>query len=236
VIVAIHQPQYLSWVQYCDKADQCDILVHLDDVQFHRGGVQNRNNIKTNKGARWLTVPVTAHLTTTIREVTIADRTWRKQHLHLIEHNYCHAPFFSLFQDGLRPILQAEWTNLCELNIAVTDWLFSTLGIHCKKIRASELRVSGAKDSRIIGICEAVGGSIYLSGQGASAYQDATAFQERGIELRYQEYKNPTYPQCFPEIGFVPDLTALDLILNAGPQAREIMLSGRMKAGPTVSI
>lgn len=234
MIVAIHQPQYLSWVQYCDKADSCDLLVHLDNVKFHRGGVQNRNQIKTATGARWLTVPVNANESTTIREVTIADHKWHKKHIHLIEQNYRHAPFFSFFEGGLRPILAAEWANLCEMSIAVTDWMFDCLGIECKRVRASELTVSGVKDDRNLEICEAVGATVYLSGQGARAYQDEKKFRQHGIELRYQEYRNPSYPQCHPEIGFVPDLSALDLILNVGPQAREIMHSGRNPAGSTV--
>jgi hypothetical protein len=45
---------------------------------------------------------------------------------------------------------------------------------------------------------------------------------------------NPSYPQCHADIGFVPNLSALDLILNTGPQAREIMLSGRQPTDLTV--
>ena len=85
--VAIHQPQYLPWLPYCDKADQCDLLVHLDDVQFQRRGVQNRNQIKTPTGAQWLTVPVNASRDTLIQDVTIADALWQRKH-GSIEHNY----------------------------------------------------------------------------------------------------------------------------------------------------
>ena len=230
MIVAIHQPQYLPWLPYCDKAASCDLLVHLDNVQFQRRGVQNRNQIKTRTGAHWLTVPVNATQATTIREVTIANPHWHKKHIGSIEHNYCHAPFFRLFEEGLRPILVAGWENLCELNIAVTNWMFDSLEIECRRVRASDLKVLGAKDDLILGICDVVGAKTYLSGQGARAYQDEKKFEEHGIELRYQEYKSPSYPQCFPEIGFVADLTALDLILNAGPQAREIMHSGKNPA------
>jgi hypothetical protein len=81
-----------------------------------------------------------------------------------------------------------------------------------------------------VNICEAVGAEVYISGQGARDYQDEKKFQERGIELRYQEYRNPPYPQCYSDIGFVPNLSALDLILNTGPQAREIMHAGRKPA------
>lgn len=230
MIVAIHQPQYLPWLPYCDKADQCELLVHLDNVQFQRRGVQNRNQIKTATGPQWITVPVNASRSTNIQDVTIADPAWYRKHIGSIEHNYCRAPFFNLFVEQLRPILAAEWPNLCDMNIAVTDWMFGYLGITCKRVRASEMVVTGAKDELILGICETVGATVYLSGQGARDYQDEKKFHARGIDLRYQEYSNPAYLQCYPDIGFAPDLSALDLILNAGPQARDIMHSGRKPA------
>ena len=226
MIVGIHQPQYLPWVPYFDKADSCDLLVHLDTVQFQRRGVQNRNQIKTAGGAQWLTVPVNADRNTTNREVAIVDANWQRKHIGSIEHSYRHAPL-NMFEKGLRPILAEERANLCDLNAAVTNWMFGCLGILCKQVRASELRVSGAKDDLILSICEAVGAPVYLSGRGAQSYQHEKKFQERRIELRYQEYRNPSYPQCHSGIGFVADLSALDLILNAGPKAREIMLSGK---------
>lgn len=231
MIVSIHQPQYLPWVPYFDKADSCDLLVHLDTVQFQRRGVQNRNQIKTAGGAQWLTVPVNADRNTTIREVAIADANWQRKHIGSIEHSYRHAPFFNMFEKGLRPILAEERANLCDLNAAVTNWMFGCLGILCKQVRASELRVSGAKDDLILSICEAVGATVYLSGQGARDYQDEKKFQERGIELRYQDYHNQPYPQCLSEIGFVPNLSALDLILNVGPKGREIMKAGKNPTG-----
>ena len=188
--------------------------------------MQNRNQINTANGPLYLTVPVNADRSTTIREVTIAEPGWQKKHIRSVEHFYAHTPYFKLFEEGLRPILEEPWTNLCDLNIAVTTWIFAQLGITCKTVRASELEVGGAKEELILGICEAMGATVYLSGTGAAAYQSEKDFESRGMELRYQSYKNPPYEQANSKT-FVPDLSALDLILNQGPKAREVMLSGR---------
>ena len=53
--VSIHQPQYIPWPAYFDKILQSDIFVILDDVQFQKNGLQNRNQIKTPQGKAWLT-------------------------------------------------------------------------------------------------------------------------------------------------------------------------------------
>ncbi|HEY4759990.1 MAG TPA: WbqC family protein [Thermoguttaceae bacterium] len=225
-VVAIHQPQYLPWVPYCAKAALCDVFVYLDTVQFQKNGVQNRNQIKTPQGAQWLTVPVNASLQCSIREICVADQRWQKKHIQSIQQNYTRAPLVEWFMQDLRPILEKEWKYLADLNIAVTEWLFSRLGIACKRLRASELNAAGSKDDLVISICREVGATAYLSGQGAKIYQDDNKFKEQGIDLRYQIYQNQEYPQCHSAIGFCKDLSALDLILNTGRQARDFMLAG----------
>ena len=226
-VVAIHQPQYLPWVPYLDKADQADVFVYLDNVRYDPRGVQNRNQIKTPQGAMWLTVPVAGGRDQLIGDLVIAEAGWQPKHVRSIALNYAKAPHVAQFGDGLRPILQRSWTRLAELNIAVTEWMFEMMGIRCKRFRASELSVAGEKEDRIISICKAVGGTAYLSGAGAAAYQSEESFRANGLELRYQQYAAGEYSQCWPKAGFVPGLSALDLILNAGADARKIMLEGR---------
>lgn len=226
-IVSIHQPQYLPWLPYCDKADACDIFVYLDTVQFQKNGVQNRNQIKTSQGAIWLTVPVKASLNLTIAQTPIAGNQWQKKHIRSIRQNYTKAEFRDWFDMGLLPILQGEWDYLADLNIAVTEWMFNRLGIQAQRVRASELGVTGSKTDLVLNICQTLGATVYISGQGAKNYQDDTLFWQTGIEVLYQNYYNQPYRQCYPEKGFVPALSALDVILNMGTQARDVMLAGR---------
>jgi hypothetical protein len=233
VIVAIHQPQYLPWLPYCAKAAGCDTFVYLDTVQYQKNGVQNRNQIKTNAGAIWLTVPVRAHLGQTISETRIADQRWARKHILSIQQHYARAPFRSLFNEGLRPLLERPWGFLADLNVAVTDWLFDCLGISCRSVRASELNATGAKDDLVIDICQKLGATVYLSGPGARCYQDEAKFKASGVELRYHEYRSGSYPQCHPAAGFVPALSALDLVLNTGPHAHTVMLAEADAPEPT---
>ena len=93
-VVAIHQPQYLPWVPYFDKADQADVFVYLDNVRYDPRGIQNRNRIKTPRGAQWLTVPVAGGRDQLICDLVIADEDWRQRHLRSLELNYFRAPHF----------------------------------------------------------------------------------------------------------------------------------------------
>lgn len=222
-VVAIHQPQYLPTLRYFAKAAACDIFVHLDTVQFQREGYQNRNMVKTAQGARLLTVPVTANLQTPIAEAAIADQRWVDKHSKTLIQEYGKAPYYSWLRDEFLPLLQSGFTKLAELNIATTDWCCRRLGIECRQLRASELSVTGTKTDLVVDICQAVGAGTYYSGTGARAYLEPAAFAAAGIELRFQHFTHPKYPQLHEEQGFLPDMAAIDLLANTGPRAREIL-------------
>ena len=76
MIVTIHQPQYMPWLGYFDKADRADIFILLDDVQFKKNEWQNRNRIRTSQGWQWFTVPVLHDFGQKINEVKIIACKW----------------------------------------------------------------------------------------------------------------------------------------------------------------
>ena len=222
-VVAIHQPQYLPTLRYFAKAAACDVFVYLDTVQFQRRGFQNRNMVKTPHGARMLTVPVNADRETAIRDVAIAGDRWIDKHVTTLAHAYGKAPHYAWLRDELVPLLGAGAAKLSDLNIATTGWVFQRLGLKCREVRASELDVAGTKEDLIVAICKAVGAGTYYSGEGARAYQDPATFAAAGIELQYQQFVHPTYPQQHEEQGFLPDMAAIDLLANAGPRSLDIL-------------
>jgi hypothetical protein len=226
-IIAIHQPQYLPWLPYLAKAESCDIFVYLDDVQYQKRGVQNSNSIKTANGQTSLTVPVHATHHKSILETPIDNsKSWQAKHLKTIDQSYAKAPYISLADSELRPLINSDYKFLADLNIEVTNWMLQKLEIKCTKLRSSELNLDASKDELIIQICQVLGATEYLSGQGAKAYQDKSKFNHHGITLLYQKYEFEEYKQCWPKLGFMAGLSTLDLILNTGLEARKIMKSG----------
>src|SRR5829696_3796305 len=93
--VAIHQPQYLPYLGFFHKLYHCDLFVALDNVQFQKNGVQNRNKIKTSQGWQWLTVPVLHDFGQLIQAVQISPNVpWQRKHWSTLVSNYGRAPFF----------------------------------------------------------------------------------------------------------------------------------------------
>jgi len=229
--VAIAQPTYLSWLGYFDLIDQVDAFVLLDNVQFEKQSWQQRNRIKTPGGLQWLTVPVKikGRSTQLIREVEIAEADFYLRHLNLLRANYRTARCFEMFFEPLAAILRegARGGSLAVMNIELIKWLASCLGILTPFVLASTLPVEGKRTKLNLAICEALGANEYYSAIGSADYllEESDIFSDRGIEIYFQNYSHPQYPQLFPP--FAVFASVIDLIFNTGPEAVGIIRRGR---------
>ena len=52
------------------------------------------------------------------------------------------------------------------------------------------------------------------------------AFEQHGIAVEWQQYPHPVYPQLHG--AFVPNLSALDLLLNCGDEAPGVLAATRV--------
>jgi len=223
-IAAIHQTQYLPYLGFFHKLSQADIFVVMDNVEFLRRGLQHRNKIKTTKGEQWLTVPVLHKQKQLINEVKInPDYPWARKHWGAICTNYSPAPYFNLYAEELKEILFRDWENLHDLNITLMVWVMRKLGIKIPVIYLSELPVRGSKSQRLIEACQAVNAQTYISGSGGKNYMDLDEFAAANIRVVWQEFTPPTYPQLFPDVGFIPNLSVLDVLFCCGPDSRRFL-------------
>ncbi len=227
MIAAIHQPQYLPWLGFFDKMDQAGCFVLLDNVQYKRREWQNRNRIKTPQGVQWLTVPVSGEYLALINAVTVDQgENWRHKHLQTLRHAYHRAPHWPAAASSLEALYAGSWSLLGQVNGASISWLREQLGIHTPLRWASQLPgLSEDPTGRLVDICRAVGARTYLSGVDGAKYMDLEQFAAAGIEVIFQHYEHPVYSQQHGD--FASHLSALDLVLNSGPQSLEILRSGR---------
>ncbi len=230
MIVSIHQPHFLPWLGYFDRMRRADLFVVLDHVQFERQNYQNRVQIKTGQGPRWLVVPVHQRSRSeTILEKQIDDHGrgrhhWAHRVYATIEHSYRGAPGFAAAAGELRGLLQRRWSRLIDLDLALIDWLRAALDIRTPVLRSSELDVTGHKAELVLAICKATGASVFLAGLGASRhYVDPDSFRRAGVEVEWQRFEHPRYPQRPMPGRFVEGVSALDLVLNCGPDAARIL-------------
>jgi hypothetical protein len=228
--VTIMQPTYLPWAGYFDLMDQADCFVLLDDAQFVKQTWQQRNRIKTPKGLEWITVPVriTGRFGQRINEVELADSRFWMKHIKTLENNYRRAPFFAGLIDSLRSCYADAITSgrLAELNIQIIQWVARQLGITTRLTRSSLLDVDGSGSIRLVRICQALKASEYLSTAGASyLFEDESLFRNAAVNVRFHHYEHPGYAQLFPP--FQPFAAILDVLFNIGPEAGDLVRSGR---------
>lgn len=226
MIISIHQPQYLPWLGYFDKISKSDVFVLLDNVQFKKNEWQNRNRIKTARGWQWLTVPMIHKFTQKIYEVKINNTVhWGKKHLNTLVTNYSKAAFFRQHIAFFEQAFAREWRCLVDLNIHFIRYLADGLGLSEKRlIRASAYDLREDATERLIDLCKQLQGDVYLSGRDGAKYLNTALFEKEGIQVVFQDYHHPQYPQLYG--AFEPSLSAVDLLFNCGPESRSVLAKG----------
>ena len=220
--ISIHQPQYLPWLPLLLKIEQSDLFIFLDNVDFQKNGLQNRNQIKSSQGLIWLTVPIYQKLGQKIIDVKIvSDKIWRKKHWQTIQVCYRKAPYFKFYKEALEAIYVNEWSSLCNLNIEIMKMLMEFMDIKTPTIRSSQMKARGQASDLIHNLCLEVGATQYISGIGGKEYLNPSTFYNSGIDLVYKSYSLPKeYPQLFNQSGFFNSLSVIDIIFNCGQDWR----------------
>jgi hypothetical protein len=231
MIVAAHQPHFLPWLGYLHKIASADLFVVMDDLQFEAQNYQNRNRVKVNNGTTWLTVPlVRGSQSDRICDKRIvasaaAKDDWRRRAFLTLTTHYGKAAHFGGYASELERTLTASYESLLDLDLHILRLMMDWLAIKTPVVLASTLSLEGQKTARIVQMCQSVSATTYLSGSGGSkGYLELDRFEQAGIAVEFQDFVHPEYPQRYPDLGFIKNLAALDLLLNCGPASRGILL------------
>ena len=228
--LAIHQPEFMPWLGFFNKMTLADEYVVLDHVQFKKRYFENRNRILSPQGQElYAGVPVISkgRFEQAIREVEIDNsQTWKPKLLGRIRNCYARSPHFDRYYPELRRLIEdIQYTRLIDLNLALIDFFRTHFEITCPLIHSSSLEVAAYTGSDLIlRICRLRGADVYLCGASGRDYLRLEDFRKSNIEIVWLDYQCPRYKQLSPR--FVPNMSALDLLFNHGPAAREIMIHG----------
>jgi hypothetical protein len=221
--VAVHQPNYAPWCGYFAKMTLADVFVLQDDVQYSRGGYVNRVQIRTGKGAEWLTMPVPKGSTgLMINELKFGDSNWSRMHVRTLKSNYRKAAHFDEVIALIEPIYAQSEATPAAFNMRLIRAIASYLGIHCQLRVASEVGAQGKADERLADLMRRLGGTTYISGAGGQNYQEEETFATAGAALEVRVYKPVPYDQGGQE--FLPGLSVLDAMFHLGSRARDVLV------------
>ena len=169
-----------------------DVLIEQYD-NYCKQTYRNRCRIATAGGIQTLTIPVVKSDSPKqlMKDVRISDHgDWRRQHWNALESAYMNSPFFMYYQDDFRPFYERRIEFLIDFNTQLTELILKLAGMD-KKIKLTESYsrpTPGINDLRQL------------------------------IDPQ-QTSQNRPYWQVFKQkYGFQPNLSAVDLLFNMGPE------------------
>ena len=220
--VVILQSNYIPWKGYFDLMHDADEFILFDDMQYTRRDWRNRNQIKTSKGAQWLTIPVEVKgkYQQRIDETLISENDWAIKHWQTLRGHYARAPCFRDYANDIEALYEAaaNETRLSRINRLFLEGIGRLLGIRTKISWSTDYAHFEGKTERLVSLCEASGADHYISGPAARNYIQPFLFDSAGIVLSFKDYSGyPEYTQLHPP--FTHAVTVLDLLFNMGEKA-----------------
>ena len=169
-----------------------DVLIEQYD-NYCKQTYRNRCRIATAGGIQTLTIPVVKSDSPKqlMKDVRISDHgDWRRQHWNALESAYMNSPFFMYYQDDFRPFYERRIEFMIDFNTQLTELILKLAGMD-KKIKLTE--------------------SYSRPTQGINDLRQLIDPQ--------QTAQNRPYWQVFKQkYGFQPNLSAVDLLFNMGPE------------------
>ena len=224
-LTAIRPPEYLARLPVAALLLAADRFVVVDTFGFSRQSAHNRARIQTAAGPRWLSVPrrhtssrhsdAAPGARVAIGALGVVDDGWRRRHVHAVRAAYGMAPYYDHYAPDLAALLAEAPPTLGALTVAAMRWAARRLDAACEIIVASEL---SAAPATLPAVWDAVGGDVLLA-LPESAGRDAAALP--GVDVRELRFQEAPRRQVFKP--FAPGCCLLDLLMNYGPRAADLL-------------
>ena len=180
----------VSWFAVFLKEENEIVLEQYEN--FPKQTYRNRTNIYGANGRLSLIIPINHSGERVMKEIKVSHReNWQKLHWKSIKSAYQSSPYFEFYEDKLQKIFEFESDSLIQFNLNALKIVLDIL----KTEKAYSLNIEYVK--------------IPLE---ENYREKFSAKKESEIEM--EEY----YQTFTDKMGFMKDLSILDLICNKGPE------------------
>jgi hypothetical protein len=191
---------YLPPVEYFSLIHNADEVIIEKEENYLKQSYRNRSYILTAHGKQTLTVPVFlgSFHKTPIKDIRIDySKRWQQVHLRAIITSYRSAPYFEFYFEEIEKIIHQNFEFLIDLNASLTASVMKMAGMN------NPIAYSSA--------FEPVNGNDY-----DLRYRISPKKEPVHVQKEYTQVFNTTG-------GFVPSLSIIDLIFNAGPETQNYL-------------
>lgn len=247
------QPYLFPYLGYFQLIYAVDTFVLYDNLDFIRYGWVNRNRLLAVNGPPfYVIVPVRRKSPSRkIKDIQIADGSWRRKLLNSIYVNYNRAAYFEEVFPVLEHIIQCKTDSLSRLNkVSVVDiatylnmdtdilvdpkfdWLEEKLSKQSAHLTSAfpylHLSEPSVKVIRAIEICRALNAKTLVNPIGGIVLYPKAEFERNDLTIWFLIMREVRYPQNstgFKYRGhFYPRLSIIDVLMNCGKEGTSALL------------
>ena len=210
---------YLPSVAYMAVLARHGSVVIEQKETFPKQTLRNRAAIATGNGVLMLNVPVVRPYGnhTRTEQMTISyNEPWHIRHWRAIVAAYSAAPYFLYYRDELEKIIMQRHERLLDLNDALLHYLLKKLKIDCQ-ISYTETFTPPSEAP-----CPTDLRTVLTDKHTLPTDNHTLPHPNSPFSILNSQF--PPYPQVFDtRLGFQPNLSAIDLLFNLGPEAKQLL-------------
>lgn len=194
----------ICWFSLAAKAEMC-ILEKME--HFPKQTYRNRAHICSPNGILALSIPVVkgSKNHTIIKDVRISNNdNWQRLHWQSLQSAYRRSAYFEFYEDDFSRFYHQKFEYLFDFNLEIIEWLSKNLGLNL---------------------------TFDLTDEYIKQYPDSVLDYRDAIHPKKPDVCfHPTYFQLFePKLGFMPNVSSIDLLFSQGNRAKEIILSSKIQ-------